>query len=353
MQQPIPHREQDAAAGARGAPVVVVTGASAGLGRAIAAAFAASGWRVALIARGEGRLGSAARELRAQGAEVLTFAADVADAAALDRAAEEVAARWGGIDVWVNNAMVTVFGRFESMSASEFRRVSEVTFIGQVNGTRAALRHMRRRDAGTIVQMDSALGYRSIPLQSAYCAAKAAVRGFTDALRSELIHEGSRIRLTTVYLPAINTPQFDWARCYLPRHPQPVGTIFQPEAVAGQVVRAAISAPRDRWIGRTTVLAVVGNMVFPGWLDRMMARKAWSGQMTQEPAPHPRMGNLYEPVQADVAAHGRFDDGSRYHVHAYRPSRVRLGLLLAALSLGLLGLRAATAPGRRSGMRST
>ncbi len=351
MQQSKPHRERDAAAATRsGSAVAVVTGASAGLGRAIAGAFAEAGWRVALIARGEGRLESAARELRAAGAKVLTFATDVADAAAIDRAADQVVERWGGIDVWVNNAMVTVFGRFESMSASEFRRVTEVTFLGQVNGTRAALRHMRRRNAGTIVQMDSALGYRSIPLQSAYCAAKAAVRGFTDSLRSELIHEGSRIRLTTVYLPAINTPQFDWARCYLPRHPQPVGTIFQPEAVARRVVRAAVTAPRERWIGRTTLLAVVGNMVFPGWLDRMMARKAWSGQMTARRIEAPRSGNLYEPVNLAVGSHGDFDARARARVGLYSPKLVRAGIA-AVVALGFVSI-GALLQGSRTGRSS-
>ena len=334
-------------------PVVVITGASAGVGRAIADAFAARGWRVALIARGHERLVAAQAEIARQAAAALIFSVDVSDATALEQAAATIATTWGGIDIWINNAMATMFAPFEEMPAADFKRVVEVTFLGQVNGTRAALKHMRRRELGTIVQVNSALAVRSIPLQSAYCAAKAAVRGFSDALRSELLHEKSRIRVTDVYLPAVNTPQFDWARSLLPRRLRPVAPVFQPETIAAAIVSAALNAPRETWIGRPTAEAMLGNAAVPGWLDRWLARKAWSGQMTQEPAPHPRMGNLYEPVQADVAAHGRFDDGSRYHVHAYRPSRVRLGLLLAALSLGLLGLRAATAPGRRSGMRST
>jgi NAD(P)-dependent dehydrogenase (short-subunit alcohol dehydrogenase family) len=233
--------------------------------------------------------------------------------------------------------MVTVFAPFQEMSATDFRRVIDVTFLGQVNGTHAALKHMRPRNAGAIVQMNSALGFRSIPLQSAYCAAKAAVRGFTDSVRSELLHEGSRIRLTTVYLPAINTPQFDWARSNLPRRLRPVPPVFQPEAVAEHVFRAARRAPRDVWIGRSTLEAALGQAAGPGWLDRLMARKAWDGQMTQERAEAGRPDNLYEPAPNRVGSHGRFDQSSEAAVEAYSPAALRAALGgLAGLSLGAL-----------------
>jgi short-subunit dehydrogenase len=332
---------------------VVITGASAGLGRAVADAFVRRGCRVALIARGRERLEAAAESYQSNGsvpaaAEVRTYAVDVSDAEALERVADEVAADWGGIDIWINNAMVTVFAPFLEMSHADFRRVIDVTFLGQVNGTRAALKHMRARNAGTIVQMDSALGIRSIPLQSAYCAAKAAVRGFTDSLRSELLHEHSRVRLTTVYLPAINTPQFDWARSSLPRRVQPVPPIFQPEAVAERVVSAALRAPREVWIGRSTAEAILGTWVAPAWLDRMMARKAWEGQMTDERADGPQPGNLYEPVPERVAAHGRFDRVARNAVDSYSPAWIRAAVgSLAAVSLAAIGWSAWSAARRR------
>jgi len=316
---------------------VVITGASAGLGRAIADAFVRRGWQVALLARGRERLLDAEAECRKRDAAVLTFAIDVADAAAVELAADEVAAAWGGIDVWINNAMATVFAPFSAMSVADFRRVIDVTFLGQVNGTHAALKHMRTRNAGTIMQMNSALGFRSIPLQSAYCAAKAAVRGFTDALRCELLHEKSRIRLTTVYLPAINTPQFDWARNGLPRRVQPVPPVFQPEAIAEHVFGAALRAPRELWIGRSTLQAALGQALGPGWLDRFMARMAWRRQMTQEPAQADRPDNLYEPAPQRVGAHGRFDESAEESVEAYSPALVRALLGgVAGFSVGAL-----------------
>ena len=223
----------------RMASTVVITGASAGVGRAVAIEFARQGCNVALIARGQERLASAARAAREFGVEVLAIAVDVADAAELDHAAERVERELGPIDVWVNDAMATIFAPVHEIKPEEFRRVTEVTYLGQVHGTLAALKRMRRRDRGTIVQVGSALSYRAIPLQSAYCAAKFAVRGFTDSLRSELAHEGSGIRLTMVQLPAVNTPQFDWARSRMPKKAQPVPPIFQPEAIAREIVRAA------------------------------------------------------------------------------------------------------------------
>jgi NAD(P)-dependent dehydrogenase (short-subunit alcohol dehydrogenase family) len=232
-------------------PRVVITGASAGVGRATAVTFARRGWAVALLARGREGLEGARREVEEAGGEAFVFSADVADPESVNDAADQVVAAWGGIDVWVNNAMATVFAPVEKTTPAEFKRVTEVTYLGQVNGTLAALRHMRRQSGDTIVQVGSALAYRSIPLQSAYCAAKAAVRGFTDALRSELIHEESPIRITMVHLPAVNTPQFDWARSRLPRRLQPVPPIYDPEVAAEAVYRAAQRAPRELWIGRT------------------------------------------------------------------------------------------------------
>jgi short-subunit dehydrogenase len=334
---------------------VVITGASAGLGRALADAFVRRHWRVALLARGGERLEAAKESYGSNGSvpassEVRTFQVDVSDADALERIADQLASDWGGIDIWINNAMVTVFAPFSEVEPADFKRVIEVTFLGQVNGTRAALAHMRARNSGTIVQMNSALGVRSIPLQSAYCAAKAAVRGFTDALRSELLHDGSRVRLTTVYLPAINTPQFDWARSSLPRRLRPVPPVFQPEAIAEQVVKAAMRGPREVWIGRSTMEAILGTAAAPAWLDRMMAHKAWEGQMTDERVQGPQPGNLYEPVPERFGAHGRFDRSAHYAVETYSPRRVRAAFGgLAALSLAALGWSAWLTARRRPG----
>ncbi|PSC06327.1 short-chain dehydrogenase [Alsobacter soli] len=334
----------DAAAGTRRpAPVCVITGASAGVGRATALAFARRGWRVGLIARGERGLASAARDVEATGGEALALPLDVADAQAVRDAAEKIARQWGAIDVWINNAMATVFGRVDDVTADEFRRVTEVTYLGQVHGTLAALRHMRQRGSGTIVQVGSALAYRSIPLQSAYCAAKAAVRGFTDSLRCELAHEGSPIRLTMVQLPAVNTPQFDWARNRLGRRLQPVPPIHQPEPVAEEIVRAALTAPRELWIGGSTMEAIAGTMAAPGLLDHYLGRMAWDGQMTPEPADGSPDGNLFAPVDSDPGAHGRFDGRSAGRVAALSPAVARAGLLLGAVGVGL----AAWAAGRR------
>jgi short-subunit dehydrogenase len=314
------------------APVAVITGASAGVGRATAVAFARRGWRVALIARARERLASAAREVEDAGGEALVLTADVADFAALEAAADRVVRRWGDIDVWINNAMASVFGPVSTLSPQEIRRVTEVTYLGQVHGTLIALRHMQRWSEGTIVQIGSALSYRSIPLQSAYCAAKAAVRGFTDSLRSELIHDGSAIRLTMVQLPAVDTPQFDWARSHMRRKLQPVPPIHEPEAIAEQIFRAAIEAPRELWIGSPTVQAILGTMVAPGLLDGMMARRAWEGQMTREPA-RPREGNLFEAPPGDPRARGRFASRARRSVVGVSETTARAALAAAGLAL--------------------
>lgn len=312
-----------------------MTGASAGVGRAAAVAFARRGWAVGLVARGAKGLEGAAQEVEEAGGEALVFRADVADAAAVDAAAERVVGRWGRIDVWVNNAMATIYSPVEAITPAEFRRVTEVTYLGQVHGTLAALRHMNRQGGGTIVQVGSALAYRSIPLQAPYCAAKAAVRGFTDSLRSELLHRGSPVRLTMVHLPAVDTPQFDWARSRLPRRLQPVPPIHGVEVAAEAILRAAREAPRELWVGRPTAEAILGTMAAPGLLDRMMARQAWNGQMTDQPAGD-RPDNLFEPVDLDAGAAGRFGSRAKSDAIVASATTVR-----AVVALGLLGMTGA------------
>jgi short-subunit dehydrogenase len=255
-------------------------------------AFARRGFRVALVARGRERLHSAGLDVAAAGGEAMEIVADMADGDAVAAAANRVAEAWGGIDIWVNNAMATVFSPVAEITPEEIRRVTEVTYFGMVHGNLAALRHMRRRESGTIVQIGSALAYRSIPLQSAYCAAKFAVRGFTDSLRTELLHEGSRIRLTMVQLPAVDTPQFDWARSRMGGRVQPAGAVFAPEAVAQAIVRAAFETPRELWVGGPALQAILGTTLAPAWLDRLVAG-SYEGQVTAEPAA-PRDGNLFE-----------------------------------------------------------
>lgn len=321
----------------------VVTGGSAGVGRAIALHFAQQGWNVAVLARGRPGVESACREIEARGISALPLIADVGDAEAVFTAADAVIEAFGTINVWVNNAMATVYGRIRDLSPAEFQRVTEVTYLGQVHGTLAALHHMQPRNSGTIVQVGSALAYRSIPLQSAYCAAKAAVRGFTDSLRSELIHENSAVRLTMVQLPAVNTPQFDWARNHLPHRLQPVPPIYQPETIAAAIFQAAQTAPRELWLGKSTLQAILGTMAAPALLDRMMATRAWAGQMTPEPAGENRDGNLFTPVTTDPGAHGRFDSRSRPQALRFPAGQVRGALLCLGVLAALTGLTTARA----------
>jgi len=312
--------------------VVTITGASAGIGLATAFAFARRGWAVALVARGEERLRAAKQQLDAGGAQSLALPADVADPSALSGAADAVVQAWGRLDVWVNNAMATVYAPADEMTPEEFARVTEVTYLGQVHGSLAALRHMRRQGRGTIVQVGSALAYRSIPLQSAYCGAKAAVRGFTDSLRSELIHENSPVRITMVQLPAVNTPQFEWARSRLLRRLQPVPPIYDPDVAAEAIFRASQNAPRELWVGVPTIQAVMGTMLAPTLLDRVMARRAWDGQMSDEPAV-PRPGNLFVPVEGGFSARGRFT--ARSNCGAISTSASVARAMAAAAGLGV------------------
>ncbi|NGO09675.1 SDR family oxidoreductase [Streptomyces sp. HC44] len=289
---------------------VVVTGASGGVGRATARAFAARGDRVALLARGRDGLAAAADEVTRAGGEALVVSVDVADAKAVEDAAQQVIDAFGQIDVWVNNAFAGVYAPFTETTPDEFRRVTEVTYLGYVFGTRAALRYMLPRDRGAIVQVGSALAYRGIPLQSAYCGAKHAIQGFNESLRCELLHDGSRVRTTMVQLPAVNTPQFDWVLSRMPGRVRPVAPIYQPEVAARAIVHAA-AHPRRReyWVGGSTAATLLANAVAPGLLDRYLARTAFDAQ--HEEGRHDTYGNLWSPADGphgrDFGAHGRFD----------------------------------------------
>lgn len=285
---------------------IVITGASAGVGRATALLFAEEGAHIGLVARGEERLQRTAAEIAERGGRALPIAADVADADAIEAAAAKVEATFGPIDVWINAAMVTIFSPFAGITAEEYRRVTEVTYLGYVHGTMAALKRMKARDRGIIIQVGSALAYRSIPLQSAYCGAKHAIVGFTDSLRSELLHDNSHVRLVVVQLPAVNTPQFDWARNKMPERAQPLPPIFQPEVAADAIHYAARHPSRELWLGWSSAKAIIGQKLIPGLLDRLLARKAYTGQQSGEPAGE-RDDNLFHAIPAEVGAHGRFD----------------------------------------------
>jgi short-subunit dehydrogenase len=291
--------------------VVVITGASAGVGRATAIAFAREGADVALLARSADGLQSAVDEINALGGTALALQTDVADAEQVEDAAKRVEQILGPIDVWVNNAMVTVFSRALDISPAEYRRVTEVTYLGTVHGTLAALRRMRERNRGCIIQVGSALAYRSIPLQSAYCAAKFAVRGFTDSLRSELIDEKSAIHLTMVQLAAFNTPQFEWARSHLPTAVQPLPPIFQPEVAASAIVWSAKNKRRELLVGFPALKTIWGNKVLPGLADHMAAKDAVSGQQDEDFAKKIRKDNLFKPAASGYQTRGRFDAEAR------------------------------------------
>ncbi len=317
--------------------IVVVTGASSGVGRAAARAFGARRARVGLIARNEEALSAAADEIRRAGGEALVLPLDVADATAVERAAGEVVERWGRIDAWVNNAMATVFAPVVETTPEEFRRVTEVTYLGYVHGTLAALRWMLPLDEGTIIQIGSALAYRSIPLQGAYCGAKAAVRGFTDSLRAELIHDGSRIRLSMLDLPAVNTPQALRQRNKLPRQAQPIPPLFTPEAIAEIVVWAAEHAPREMLIGRPTAQAVWGQRLAPALLDWYLGKKGVESQMVDKP--NEQEGDiLFGTLPGDPGAHGPYRDRERgADLHMRLRTHPRAVTAAVALS-GLAGL---------------
>jgi NAD(P)-dependent dehydrogenase (short-subunit alcohol dehydrogenase family) len=285
---------------------VVVTGASSGVGRACAREFGRRGAHVALIARSQDGLGAAAREVEELGGRALVFPLDVADADAVEAAAAATEEQLGPIDVWVNNAMVSVFSPVAELSPDEVRRVTEVTYLGYVHGTLSALRRMRPRDRGVIVQVGSALAYRAIPLQAAYCAAKHAIEGFTESLRCELLHDGSNVRVTMVQLPALNTPHFSVVRTRLPRQPKPVPPIFQPELAARAVVFSAERPRRELWVAGSTIRALVGNKIAPGLLDHYLARNGYDAQHTEEPVERNRPDNLVDTPPGDRGARGIF-----------------------------------------------
>jgi NAD(P)-dependent dehydrogenase (short-subunit alcohol dehydrogenase family) len=318
--------------------VVVVTGASAGVGRAVTRAFGERGAAVGLLARGRDGLEAAAREVQVTGGRALVVPTDVADPEAVEDAAARIESELGPIDVWVNNAMVSVFALFTAITPDEFRRVTDVTYHGYVNGTRAALRRMMPRDTGVIVQVGSALAYRGIPAQSAYCGAKHAVEGFTESIRCELLHCHSRVRIGMVQLPAVNTPQFDWVLSRLPHRAQPVPPIYQPELIARCVLHMADHPRREMWLTERTVLAIVGNRLFPGYLDRKLGRDGVASQQTDQAADPERPANLWQPVPGDHGAHGSFDDRSRNESRTVWASIHRRALTIAGL--GSLGVAA-------------
>lgn len=331
----------------------MVTGASGGVGRATARAFAARGDRVALLARGREGLAAAADEVQRAGGEALVVPVDMADAKAVEDAAQKVADAFGRIDVWVNDAFAGVFAPFTEISSDEFRRVTEVTYLGCVFGTREALRHMLPRDHGTIVQVGSALAYRGIPLQSAYCGAKHAIQGFNESLRCELLHERSRVRTTMVQLPAVNTPQFEWVLSRMPGRARPVPPVYQPEVAAKAIVHAASHGRRrEYWVGGSTVATLIANAVAPGLLERYLARTAYDAQMDEGRRTGP--GNLWTPADGphghDFGAHGRFDGEARPAgtQEWMSRNRSRMGKALT-VGAGLLATRKLTRLARRTG----
>ncbi|KTT04213.1 short-chain dehydrogenase [Pseudomonas oryzihabitans] len=320
-------------------PLVVITGAGAGVGRATVEEFARAGYDVGLLSRDPQRLEQAAQAARALGVAALPVPTDVADAEAVEAAAELIETQLGPIDVWVNVAMATVFAPVSALTAQEVERGTQVTYLGQVNGMMTALKRMRGRNRGVIVNVGSALAYRSVPLQAVYCGAKAAVRGFTDSLRSEILHDKLKVHLTMIDLPAVNTPQFDWARNKMGHKARPVAPVFQPEVAARAIRFAAEHRRRNIWLGFPTIKAILGNRLVPGLIDRYLARTGYSGQLTAEPLPADASGNLFEPVPGEFAAHGRFDQEAKPRSLQLFTDRHRSTCWALAGAVALLGVR--------------
>ncbi len=322
--------------------VVVVTGASAGHGRAIAHAFADRGEAVALLARNREGLDAAAREVRDRGGRPLVVPVDVADSDAVEAAADQVENELGPIDVWVNNAMAAVFAPFLEITPQEFERAVDVTFLGSVNGARAALRRMTERDAGHLIQIGSSLAFRGIPLQSAYCASKHALNGFYDSIRAELLHDRSKVQVTSVHMPAMNTPQFRLGLAKMPKKAQPVPPIYQPEVAARAVVWASEHRRREIWVGASTVGTILGSRVATGLLDHYLGRTGYSGQQTSEPADPDAPNYLFSPIPGDHGTHGPFDDRSHR-----RSVQLPLSLHRRAVGAGAAAVLAGIVLGRR------
>lgn len=326
---------------------VVITGASAGLGRAIAHAFAREGANIGLIARNQERLETARAEVERLGGKGLVLLADVADPRQVEQAASRMELEFGPIDVWVNNAMTSVFSPFHQMTPEEFRRVTEVTYLGAVHGTMSALKRMLPLDRGMVIQVGSALSDRSIPLQSAYCGAKHGMRGFTDSIRCELIHNKSSVHLTMVQLPAMNTPQFAWVKSRLPNKPQPVPPIFQPEVAADAIVWASHHRRREIYVGMPTVKAMWGNKLVASFADWYLGKTGYRSQQTREPEDPDRPSNLWESVPGPFAAHGSFDDRAKWS-----SPQVWLVQNKWALCCIAAGLAAGAALGAKAGRKS-
>ncbi len=319
----------------RETPIVVITGAGAGVGRATVRQFAKNGARLGLIGRDQARLEHAANEVRDLGSEAVIALADVADADQVEAAAVRIEAALGPIDIWINNAMATIYSPFHDIAAKDYKRATEVTYLGAVYGTMAALKRMRANDNGVIIQVGSALAYRSIPLQAPYCGAKFAIRGFTDALRSELLHDRSKIRITMVHMPALNTPQFDWGKNQMPTRPQPVPPIFEPEMAAKAIFWASHHKRREVYVGWSTWKVIWANKLIPGFIDRYLARTGYEGQQSGEPADPSNPNNLWQPVEGDFAAHGRFDKCAKPGTAQLWLTLYREPVTLALLAAGL------------------
>ncbi len=313
--------------------VAVVTGAGAGAGRAIAVKFGREGWRVALLSRDPDRLQAAKQEIEAAGGEALALPTDMADCDAVMTACDKVMEQWGGVDVWVNCAMATIVGPVHELEVRDFKRVVEVTLLGYVHGTKAALDVMRPKNKGAIIQVGSALAYRAIPLQSAYCTCKFAIRGFTDSLRAELIHEKSNISVSMLQMPGMNTIQFDWAKNLFKHKYQPIGDVFDPDVCAEAVWRAVHQAPRELWVGGSAIQSIVGQIAFPPLLDRIVAKAGYNQQIGKDHETPGRPNNLYEAVKADAGARGRFSGKAKPRALTLNSTHVRItaatGVILA------------------------
>jgi NAD(P)-dependent dehydrogenase (short-subunit alcohol dehydrogenase family) len=322
---------------------VVVTGGTAGIGRATVREFARNGANVAILARDKARLEATRREVEELGCKALAIPTDVADAEAVEQAAERIEAELGPIDTWVNNAFAGIFARFLDVTPEEYERVTAVTYFGQVNGTRSALKRMIPRNRGSVVLVGSALAYRGIPLQSAYCGAKHAIQGMIDSIRAELLHDNCKVTITMVQLPGVNTPQFEWIRAKLPGQPRPIGTVFQPEVAAQAIYFAAHSDRKELLVGYPTVESIWGDKLASGWLDEYLAQVGFEGQQGKAPVSPERKDNLFEPVPGDFEAHGRFDSEARdssaelwASMHKKQIGLAALGIAAAAAGAGFM-----------------